>query len=121
MDIVCIQGIRVFGLHGWHQHERVEGNTFEVDLEAELLVSIDSMKKPSDSFDYEVATTICKQVIEGQSRLFLEELALDIGQKLWKADRLKSLKVCLRKMHPPVSLPAQSAEVCLCWPRPTSP
>lgn len=119
MDCIRIVGINISAKHGFYAEERLKGNNFEVDVEAILKHPLSSMSKPSDSFDYESANQVVKEVFEGESQLFLEELALKIGNKLWNShnENLKSILVNVRKMNPPVSIPSSYSEVSLCWPR----
>jgi dihydroneopterin aldolase len=120
-DKVRIQAIKVFGYHGYYQQERTKGNDFEVDLSAIPLQPLHQMDQLADSFDYEKAVEIVKKVFEGPSKLFIEELATDVGHALWNEKQLHSLCVSVRKLNPPVTLQASYSEVRLCWPRPTSP
>lgn len=119
MDRIKIAGIKISAKHGFYAEERLKGNDFEVDIEATLKQPFSSMSKPSDTFDYEAANLVVKNVFEGQSQLFLEDLALQIGNELWSSynAHLTSIMVNVRKMNPPVSLPSSYSEVCLCWPR----
>ena len=119
-DKVRIQAIKVFGYHGYYEKERKEGNNFEVDLSAIPKNLLHQMQELDDSFDYEQAVKVVERVFKGPSRLFIEDLASEIGFKLWNENQLQSLCVSVRKLNPPVSLKASFSEVRLCWPRPTS-
>lgn len=119
MDSIRIVGLQISAKHGFYEEERLKGNEFEVDVEAQLAKPYQNMSSPSDTFDYEEAANIVQQVFNGDSKLFLEELAYQIGDIIWGNYHtvLSKLTVNIRKISPPVSLSASYSEVSLCWPR----
>jgi len=119
MDSIQIVGLQISAKHGYYSEERLKGNNFEVDIEASLAQEYQSMAKPDDTFDYEEAATVVREIFAGKTQLFLEDLSLNIGSILWARyqSKLTYLKVKVRKMNPPVCLISSYSEVSLCWPR----
>jgi dihydroneopterin aldolase len=119
MDSIQIVGLQISAKHGYYTEERLNGNNFEVDIEASLAQTYHRMAKPDDTFDYEEAANVVRDVFAGETKLFIEELALCIGSLLWAKyqAKLANLSIKVRKMNPPVCLTSSYSEVSLCWPR----
>lgn len=119
MDRVKIVGLQISAKHGYYAEERLQGNQFEVDVQATLKNAYTQMSVPSDTFDYEGAAIVVKEVFAGKTQLFLEDLALEIGTIIWKdyQAKLATLNVSIRKINPAICLSSSFSEVTLCWPR----
>lgn len=119
MDRIRLTSLRYHALHGYYDQERESGNDFEIDLEAHGAFR-ESIKDDnlSATFDYEQATTIVSEVMNGTSEKLIETLCIRIGDRLFEEmGALKKLSVTVRKMNPPINPPAASAEVTMEWNR----
>lgn len=119
MDQLTIKGLKLRGLHGYHDFEREQGNDFEIDLifTADLRASArgDDL---SQTIDYQDAVAIVEEVIDGPSQKLIETLAATIGDRLF--DRYPSaqkLTVALRKLSPPLNVDTDYSEVQFSWKR----
>ncbi|MCC5913597.1 MAG: dihydroneopterin aldolase [Balneolaceae bacterium] len=119
LDRIRLNSLSFRAPHGYYESEREKGNDFEVDLEASGhfrgSVNEDDLKA---TFDYEKATAITAEVMNGPSEKLIETLCLQIGERLMEAmPTLNHLNVTVRKLNPPVNPPAASAEVIMEWKR----
>lgn len=119
LDRITLKSLQIHGKHGYYPEERENGNHFEIDLTASGHFR-DSIKKDNlgETFDYEVAETIVKDVINGPSEKLIETLCAKIGDQLFeKFSSIKALTISLRKMSPPIKTPAAYAEITMEWSR----
>ncbi|MCB9232620.1 MAG: dihydroneopterin aldolase [Bacteroidia bacterium] len=86
---IAIEKMSFFAPHGVFDHERVEGNKFEVDMYLETplnpLLLGDNLE---ETVDYAEAFQLVQEVMEGESVKLLETLAGRI------------LKLALERLHP---------------------
>lgn len=119
MDQLSLNGLQFHTYHGYHPHERTEGNDFEVDLtfwaNLQQAAQKDSL---GDTLDYQKAETIVRSVMEGPSVKLIETLAKRIGDKLFRnfpnADKLE---VSVRKLYPPLETTTAYSEIRMQWQR----
>ncbi len=107
------------GLHGVHDHEKVEGNSFEVDVIFKADLSAPGYSdKLKYAIDYTKVHDICREVMEGESKDLIEHLCFQIGQKIISSiSNQISFEVAVRKLNPPLDLPVEYTEARLSWPR----
>ncbi|NBW70419.1 MAG: dihydroneopterin aldolase [Bacteroidetes bacterium] len=119
LDKLTLKGLRYRGLHGVHEHERVEGNDFEVDLIFFCdLRSAGQSDELSKTVDYEIAENLVSEIMLGPSKKLIESLCLSIGESLMKHFAMAiALRVIVRKLAPPVKQAAEYSEVCMNWRR----
>ncbi len=110
MLTISLQSLRIHGPHGLYPEEAARGNDFEVDVEARLPARI------SDEWpliDYARMAEIVRIVIEGERVPLLEMLVRDIWKRIraeWP--QLLHIKVCVRKLHPPMNVQVKASQVC---------
>ena len=75
MTSIELEGLIVFGHHGYLEEERRLGQRFLVDLRAELQEGATSSDQIEDTVDYRELANLVKDVFAGPSRLLLEGLA----------------------------------------------
>jgi dihydroneopterin aldolase len=119
MDKLVLKGLKFRGFHGYFDHERQDGNDFEVDL-----IFHTSLQKSAESddleqtIDYSIAREIVASVMNGESVKLIETLTLNIGNRIFeKFSQLEKLEVVLRKLNPPMKGETEYAEVTMSWPR----
>lgn len=100
---VELKGLEFKAFHGVHEFERVEGNSFFVDLIVQSSKS-EALKSDnlSDTVDYEVLYHIIESEMKIQAKL-LENLAYRIAQRIFdELPETESLKIRIAKQNPPI-------------------
>jgi len=117
MGTVTIKSMRFQAKHGVLPHEKRDGNTFEVDVIAEIdIVLAGESDDLAKTFDYSRAHAIAEQVMDGASVDLIETLALRIGGGiLAESIGITELTVAVRKLNPPIGRDAAYSEVRHTW------
>lgn len=119
MDTITLKALEFQGKHGYYDKERLEGNHFELDVIAkgDFKSSIEDDNLDL-TFNYEVVKKIAENVFHGPSEKLIESLCKRIGDKIFEqSSMVKELKVSLRKLNPPIGVPAKYAEITMIWNR----
>ena len=102
-DRIILQGMRFYGYHGVNPEEKVLGQTYLVDLEAELDLSrpgrTDNLE---DTVSYTHIYRATKAVVEGESRNLLERLAQEIADRVLADFPVEAVTVTVKKPNPPI-------------------
>lgn len=99
---VALQGIRFFAYHGFYPQEWILGNEFIVDIETEQDVFGHGNDELAQTVNYERLFEIVAHEMK-QPRKLLETVAHSIlGQVRHEFLAVKSIRVVIRKMNPPV-------------------
>ncbi len=119
MDTLTIKGMKFRAFHGVHEHEKKEGNDFEVDVIFETdLSKAGESDQHSDAIDYTNVHRICAEIMAGESVDLIEHLCHQIGtaiaQQFSEFDRFM---VHVRKLSPPLSTHTKYTEARMSWPR----
>ncbi len=119
MDKLVLKGLKFHGQHGYFEHERIEGNDFEVDVIFQS--RFEEAGKTDDlanTIDYSKAQEIIASVMQGESKKLIETLTFLIGQKLYSyfAD-VERIEVSVRKLNPPMPGQTEYSEITMSWPR----
>ena len=102
-DRIVLEGMRFYGYHGGSPEERSLGQPFEVDVEAELDLSLPgSSDCLEDTVSYTHLYRVVKEVLEGEPRSLLEALAQDIAHRLLDTFPVRATKVRVTKTRPPI-------------------
>lgn len=105
LDTICIRGP-----HGLYPEEAINGNDFEIDVRLSLPITID---QDWPLLDYSRVNEIVRSVLTGETVPLLEMLVRDIYTRIrleWPD--LSLIRVCVRKMHPPMPGKVNFAQVC---------
>ena len=107
MLTVSLHGIKLSALHGLYPEEHILGNTFEIDVDMELLDVA-----PWPFADYTLIYKIVTDVFNQPGQL-LETFVQNIHTQL-KSEFTKAIKVrvAVRKLNPPMSGSVSYAQVC---------
>ncbi len=119
MDKITIKALKFRGNHGYYKREQLEGNDFELDVTAwgsfREAIKNDDLQH---TFNYELAETIALNVFNGPSEKLIETLCAKIGDELFEqSGSVNKLTVSLRKLNPPITIPADYAEITMTWKR----
>ncbi len=102
-DRIILKGMQFYGFHGVNTEEKALGQSYVVDLVAELDLSRPGATDHlADTVSYTHLYRQVKQVVEGDSRNLLEALAQDIAQRLLDNHPVESVQVTVKKPLPPV-------------------
>lgn len=102
-DRIILEGARFYGYHGVNPEEKELGQTYIVDLVADL-----DLRRPgrTDQLDDTVSYThmyrSARAIVEGESRNLLEALAQAIADKLLADLPVEAISVTVKKPHPPI-------------------
>jgi dihydroneopterin aldolase len=110
MLTVSLHHIRIRAPHGMYPEEAVQGNDFEVDVDLRLPVVVG---EDWPLIDYTRVSEIVHFIMNGEAVPLLEMLAQDIFVRLraeWPI--LTHIKICIRKMYPPMPGDVRYAQVC---------
>ena len=111
-DRLELRGLRVMGICGALPEERDRPQPLEIDLDVELyLAPAGRSDDLADTLDYgAVAERVERVVAEGRFHL-LEALAERIAEVARVDERVRSVTVSVRKLHPPVPVALATAGV----------
>ena len=102
-DRIILKGMRFYGYHGVNPEEKALGQSYVVDLAADVdLTRPGASDRLDDTVSYTLMYRIAKSVIEGDSRNLLEALAQDIADRLLTELPLAGVQVRVKKPAPPV-------------------
>lgn len=100
--------------HGVLPIEKEQPNKFLVDVMIKTDISKAAASDDiSDGVDYSLLYKAAKKVMTGPSRNLLESLCNDIADEVLKIDKVDSVKVRIKKLHPLNCGGAQYSEVTI--------
>ena len=111
-DHIELRGIRVSGIHGVLESEKLAPQEFEVDL-----IVATSMRRAGmtdaleDTVSYCEVLEVVRRVVEDESYDLMERMAARIAEEALHDERITSIDVRVRKLKPPVEVKLQSAGV----------
>jgi dihydroneopterin aldolase len=119
MDSLSIKGMKFNAFHGVHEHEKKEGNDFEVDVTFHAdLSKAGTSDKLSDAIDYTAVHQLTADIMHGESIDLIEHLCFKIGSAITRSlPKHYNFEVAVRKMNPPLSSPVAFTEARMSWPR----
>jgi 7,8-dihydroneopterin aldolase/epimerase/oxygenase len=110
-----LQGLVVFGHHGYLEEERRLGQRFLVDLWVDVHGEATDTDRIEDTVDYRRLAALVREVFAGPERLLLEGLAGAVADGIVEQfDAVESVRVRVRKpdvvLDPPVDYAAVVVE-----------
>jgi dihydroneopterin aldolase len=113
MATIALKGMRFYAFHGYYEFERRIGNNFVVDVDAQVEIKGDPNDNIDKTLNYEEIYKITDRYMQ-KKYLLLEGLAYDIGVEIKAFDsKVKSVKVVLTKLNPPVGGKVDKAQVTI--------
>ncbi len=103
MGTILIDGLRELGVHGVLPEEQTRPQPFEVDVA--LTVDLDRAGESDvldDTVDYSAVAEAISRVVRSERYQLLERLATRIAEVCKVDERVTSVVVTVRKLHPPV-------------------
>lgn len=102
-DRIILQGMRFYGFHGVNPEEKVQGQSYLVDLEAEVdLARPGGTDALDDTVSYTHLYRAIRAIMEGDPRNLLERLAQEIAERLLAEFPLEAVTVTVKKPNPPI-------------------
>ncbi len=118
-DRIEIRALRLVGTHGLLPEEQSRGQPFEVDLDVHAdLAAAGRTDSMGDTVDYGEVVERAAAVVTGRSYRLLEALAEGIAEAVLADTRVTSVRVGVRKLHPPLAADLASVGVRITRPRP---
>jgi dihydroneopterin aldolase len=100
---IVIAGLRELGVHGVLPEEQTRPQPFEVDVELTVdLTAAGESDALDDTVDYSAVAEAVSRVVASERYHLLERLASRIAEVCGVDDRVTSVSVTVRKLHPPV-------------------
>jgi len=104
---IQLEGLVLFGRHGYLEEERRLGQRFLVDLEVDLDDGAASTDRIEDTVDYRRLAQVVREVFAGEERLLLEALAGAVASGILdRFEQVARVRVRVRKpdvvLEPPV-------------------
>ncbi len=111
MQKVRLEGVRFFSYHGFYPEEQVLGTEFILDIETELEVFNSGRDDISNTVNYERLFQIAAQEMKIPRKL-LETVAHSILEQIrHEFLAVKSIRVAIRKMHPPLGSEVRNSSI----------
>ena len=102
-DRIILEGMQFYGYHGGTPEERSLGQPFQIDMEAELDLSIAGKSdNRDDTVSYTHLYRVVKEVLDGAPKNLLETLAEQIAQRALDSFPLAAVTVRVKKTRPPI-------------------
>jgi len=111
-DVIRIEGIEAFGYHGVFPQEKLEGQTFLVDVDIET--SFDEAIAHDDvasTVDYGVVAERVAEIIQGEPADLIETVCDRIVTMVLSLERVKATRVTIHKPQAPISVPFAGVSV----------
>lgn len=115
MSVLEVRGVRVLGIHGVLDFERVRAQPFEFDLDVSFDMAPSAASDDlNDTVNYAAIIDAAAGVLRGPWCALLERLAALMADAVLAVDpRISAVEVGVRKLAPPVPYKIDSAGVRL--------
>lgn len=119
MGQLTLKALRFDATHGYYEHERRDGNSFEVDVIFDADFSkAGTSDNLENTINYEDVCRFVADVMHGTSQKLIETLAKLIGDKLFERYKnVNRIVVNVRKLSPPLDINCSYSEISLTWQR----
>jgi len=102
-DRIELRGLKVRGNHGVFEHERVDGQSFVVDITVWIdLADAASSDDLADTYDYGVLAQRAAAIVAGPARKLIETVAGEIAEDVMKDPRANAVEVTVHKPQAPI-------------------
>ena len=106
MDSISLTGLEVFARHGVLEHEKVEGQTFVVDVTADLDLSAARVSDDlADTLDYGTLAAAIHERVAGERWDLIERVAQRVVDLVLEDVRVSRATVTVHKPQAPIEVP----------------
>lgn len=112
MAIISLEGIKMFGRHGFYEEEKILGNEFIIDLFVETEIS-DAAEEDDlfKSVNYETLFYLCKVEMKEPAKL-LETVGNRIVDRINEHfENIEGVRLKLTKINPPLDGEVEKASI----------
>lgn len=114
---VALRDVRFYAFHGFYPEEQVIGSVFYVDVDAEFEQADSSEDELGNTINYEELFTIVKTEMNNSSKLIETVAERILSVTLNQFTDLQAVRVCIRKMNPPLPGEVGNSQITLSWTR----
>jgi dihydroneopterin aldolase len=105
-DRITLTGLRVYGRHGVHEHERAAGQEFIVDATVWLdLAPAAATDELPATVDYDALAQRAAQIVGGEPCNLIETVAARIATEVLTDQRVTAVEITVHKPAAPLTLP----------------
>lgn len=113
-DRITLTGLRVHGRHGVHEHERVQGQEFVVDVTVWLdLRPAAATDQLSATLDYDALARRVARIVGGDPCNLIETVAAKIAEEVLTDPRIQAVEITIHKPQAPLPHPFTDITVTL--------
>ncbi|MBA2248942.1 MAG: dihydroneopterin aldolase, partial [Chitinophagaceae bacterium] len=113
MITIHLHQLTFHSFHGIYEEEKLLGNDYEINADIEFHEEHDEITSMRETINYVNLYNIIEQQMNISTPL-LETVVMNIGKTIKeKHDTIRSVKIQLTKMHPPI--PGIQGEVGVSW------
>ncbi len=99
---IFLTGMKFHAYHGVYPNEKLEGGSFEIDLELEVKTDLSRIEDQlENTVDYVEIYHLVSKVMDMPVNL-LEEVALRIGRELRKYSQIEYYRIRVSKLNAPI-------------------
>ncbi len=118
-DVISVTGLKLWGYHGVHDHEKNTGQWFLIDLCVEVdTTQAASTDDVSQTLNYSQLIDQVADVVTGEALDLIETLAARIIQTIWQFPGARQATVSVHKPGAPVKHPVSDIAVTITRHRP---
>lgn len=111
MATVFVEGLELYGYHGFSDEEQKVGHRYRVDVTATLRTGFGESDELAETVDYGAICEVVAREFEESSRL-VEALSQRIGKALLtEFSLIHSVEICVAKLLPPAPFVVASCGV----------
>ncbi|MEO6289935.1 MAG: dihydroneopterin aldolase [Ginsengibacter sp.] len=99
---VQLHQIKFHSFHGIHEEEKILGNDYVIDVSVEFHENTPVITSIHETINYAEIYRIIKMRMEIPTPL-LETVLMEIGSEIHEQfPQLRSINICIKKVHPPI-------------------
>ncbi|SHE44055.1 dihydroneopterin aldolase [Ferrithrix thermotolerans DSM 19514] len=105
---ISLRELKVLANIGVGEGERLEKQPVTIDIELEL-ADVPNSDEIHESCDYGAVAAFVVSEVSARSYKLLETMAMDLGRKILRDEKVASIRVSVTKVRPPVPVLLRSA------------
>lgn len=104
MDKILVRGLKIFAYHGVNEEEKIDGQNFILDIDADVDISVPCVSdNVDDTVSYAKIIKETTRIFTSQKDDLLERAAQRVADGLFESfERIQSLRILLKKPEAPI-------------------